>query len=340
MRIYIYCGGLRFVRKSGVGQAISHQLSALEKAGISAVRRFDPHADIIHINTVFPDSLFMILLARIMRWKVVMWAHSTMEDFRGSFPFSDRLAPLFRRYITFCCNRADAVITPTVYSCRLITEYGVRRPVTVLSNGVDTGFFARNRNRGVYFRKKYGFCADDKIVVTAALPIERKGITEFIKLARRMNDVHFVWFGSLETILIQRKIKAAIAAAPSNVHFAGFVTQAELAGAYSGADCFLFMSREETEGIAVLEALSCSIPVVLRDIPAYSGLAEEGLDVCLFHTLDECEERVRHVLSHDMSAISEKERSLAKERDLSLIGQRLSEVYRQIVKREKHDRLP
>lgn len=97
--------------------------------------------------------------------------------------------------------------------------------------------------------------------MAAALPIERKGITEFIELTRRMNDVHFVWFGSLEAILIPRKIKAAIAAAPSNVHFAGFVTQAELAGAYSGADCFLFMSREETEGIAVLKLFLVQFPL-------------------------------------------------------------------------------
>lgn len=252
--------------------------------------------------------------------------------FQGFFSFFGQTCSLVQtvRHILLqqgrCSDHSDCVLPPP--------DNGVRSQKTCHCpfKWRWHRLFARNRNRGVYFRKKYGFCADDKIVVTAALPIERKGINEFIELARRMNDVHFVWFGSLEAILIPRKIKAAIAAAPSNVHFAGFVTQAELAGAYSGADCFLFMSREETEGIAVLEALSCSIPVVLKDIPAYSGLAEEGLDVCLFHTLDECEERVRHVLSHDMSALSEKERSLAKERDLSLIWQRLREVYQQIVK--------
>lgn len=34
MSVYLYTGGLEIVRKSGVGQAILHQKSALEKAQI------------------------------------------------------------------------------------------------------------------------------------------------------------------------------------------------------------------------------------------------------------------------------------------------------------------
>ena len=40
----------------------------------------------------------------------------------------------------------------------------------------------------------------------------------------------------------------------------------ELRNAYCGADAFAFFSYEETEGIVVLEALACEVPVVLRDI--------------------------------------------------------------------------
>ena len=50
-----------------------------------------------------------------------------------------------------------------------------------------------------------------------------------------------------------------MAKAPANLHFAGFVDQAALRGAYCGADLFCFASLEETEGIVVLEALGCGV---------------------------------------------------------------------------------
>jgi len=44
-------------------------------------------------------------------------------------------------------------------------------------------------------------------------------------------------------------------------HFAGLKTSAELAALYSSADVFVFPSRTDTFGLAVLEALACGLPV-------------------------------------------------------------------------------
>ena len=47
---------------------------------------------------------------------VVYYGHSTMQDFRDSFVGSNLLAPLFGRWIRFCYDLGDVVITPTPYS--------------------------------------------------------------------------------------------------------------------------------------------------------------------------------------------------------------------------------
>ena len=70
-----------------------------------------------------------------------------------------------------------------------------------------------------------------------------------------------------------------MAAAPANLHFPGFVSQADLRDAYCGADLFCFCSEEETEGIVVLEALACGVPVLVRDIPVYAGWLRDGENV-------------------------------------------------------------
>ena len=138
MRVFIYGGGLRLVGKSGVGQAIFHQREMLRRARIETTHHWLQKAGAVHINTVLPDSVLAALTAKLLGRKVVYYGHSTMEDFRGSFRGSDKLAPLFRRWITFCYGLGDVVLTPTDYSRRLLEGYGLKPPVYSISNGVDT----------------------------------------------------------------------------------------------------------------------------------------------------------------------------------------------------------
>ena len=127
MRVFIYNGGLRLVGKSGVGQAILHQREMLRRARIDTADHWCQRAGAVHINTVLPDSVLAALAAKLMGRKVIYYGHSTMEDFRRSFRGSDRLAPLFRKWITFCYSLGDVVLTPTEYSRRLLESYGLKK---------------------------------------------------------------------------------------------------------------------------------------------------------------------------------------------------------------------
>ena len=114
------------------------------------------------------------------------------------------------------------------------------------------------------------------MVISVGHTIARKGLLDFLELARRMPEVRFLWFGWTDPRLLPREINDALDAAPDNVMFPGYVDREQLREAYCGADVFAFLSHEETEGIVVLEALACGIPTVLRDIPVYEGWLEDG----------------------------------------------------------------
>ena len=328
MSIYLYRGGEKLVGRSGVGQAIRHQAECLSRCGLPATDRFAPDTDAVHINTVLPDAVVTALLARLRGRKVVWYGHSTMEDFRGSFRGSDLLAPLFRRWLTFCYGLGDVVLTPTPYSRRLLAGYGLRKPVYSLSNGVDVDFFHPDAAAKDTFRKRYHLGANEKTVISVGHTIARKGLPEFLELARRMPDVRFLWFGWTDPRLVPAAITRAIRNAPPNVRFPGFVDRERLREAYQGADVFAFLSHEETEGIVVLEALACGIPTVLRDIPVYDGWLEDRKTVYKASNPGEFQRIVMDLLAGTLPDLTAAGRQAAEERSLEAVGERLKDIYR------------
>ena len=328
MSIYLYRGGEKLVGRSGVGQAIRHQAECLSRCGLPVTDRFAPDTDAVHINTVMPDAVVTALLARLRGRKVVWYGHSTMEDFRGSFRGSDLLAPLFRRWLTFCYGLGDVVLTPTPYSRRLLAGYGLRKPVYSLSNGVDVDFFHPDAAAKDTFRKRYHLGANEKTVISVGHTIARKGLPEFLELARRMPDVRFLWFGWTDPRLVPAAITRAIRNAPPNVLFPGFVDRERLREAYQGADVFAFLSHEETEGIVVLEALACGIPTVLRDIPVYDGWLEDRKTVYKASNPGEFQRIVMDLLAGTLPDLTAAGRQAAEERSLETVGERLKDIYR------------
>ena len=52
---------------------------------------------------------------------------------------------------------------------------------------------------------------------------KRKGIEDFVEVARRMPDVRFIWLGSINKWIIPRKIRRIVEKDhPSNVEFPGY----------------------------------------------------------------------------------------------------------------------
>lgn len=327
MGVQIYSGALSLVAKSGVGRAVEHQREMLRRSGVDVTDHPQPDARVVHCNTVLPDSPLAALWARLRGKKVVYYGHSTQEDFRQSFRGSDQLSGLFRRWIRFCYNCGNVVVTPTEYSRRLLESYGVRRPIYVLSNGVDTSFFHPDKAAGEAFRARYGLGKEDKAVLSVGHMIARKGLPEFLELARSMPQVRFFWFGYTAPELIPAAIRQAIADAPANVTFPGYVDREELRAAYCGCDVFAFLSHEETEGIVVLEALACGIPTVVRDIPVYEGWLHHGVEVYKAKSQEDFRTQVEGLLTGQLPPLREAALNLAKGRSLEQMGRRLRAVY-------------
>jgi 1,2-diacylglycerol-3-alpha-glucose alpha-1,2-glucosyltransferase len=345
MKVCVYNGAMNLVEKSGVGSAIRHQRRVLAAGGNEATDRIDAETEIVHLNTVFPDSVLTAVSAKLRHKTVVYYGHSTMEDFRNSFKGSNFLAPLFRTWIKFCYNLGDVIVTPTEYSRSLLESYGIRKPVIAVSNGIDTEKYAPDRTQRHTFCEKYGLSEDRKIVLSVGHYIERKGILEFVELARKLPDAQFLWFGYTVPKLIPLEVQNAIASAPDNLIFPGYVEPAELLHAYQACDLFCFMSHEETEGIVVLEALACDTPTLVRDIPVYQGWLHDRENVYMADSTDEFADLAVKIMNNELPDLTMNGHKVAEERDFDSIAKQMNQLYDRYChedhsKNQKRSKLP
>lgn len=328
MSVQLYMGDYPMVKNSGVGKAILHQREMLRQVGVSTEERSTPDVDTVHINTVFPKSVLAALRARRQKKTVVYYGHSTEEDFRNSIKGSNLISPLFRKWITFCYSLGDIIITPTDYSKRILEGYGIQKPIYALSNGIDTTYFKRTPEARARFRAAYHIAEDEKVVISAGHLIERKGILDFLQLAKGNPDIKFIWFGATAESIMTNAVKTAVRQASENVLFAGFVDKEIIRDAYCGADLFAFLSHEETEGIVVLEALACSIPVLLREIPVYDGWLKDGVNCYKGRSLSDFQTLTEGILQNTLPSLAQEGLEVAENRSMREMGKKLIEVYR------------
>lgn len=331
MKVLLYSEFEKINRKSGLGKAVKHQIKALEDNKIEYT--LDPKCkdyDIIHINFYGPNSYRLAKKARKMGKKVIYHAHSTEEDFKNSFIFSNQLAPLFKWWISKCYRLGDHIITPTEYSKSLLEKYDLNRPITAISNGIDMNFFKRNEEAGKKFRKDFGYQESDKIVMAIGLYLERKGILDFVEMAKRMPEYKFIWFGYSPLTFAPRKIKKAVKTKLDNLYFAGYQEPEIIRAAYSGCDVYVFPTLEETEGIPILEALTEKANTVIHDIPIFNFL-EDGKDVYKAKNIDEYEEKIRGIIDGKLPSLVENGYKKVLDKEIKTTGQKLINVYKEVL---------
>ena len=331
LKVLLYTEGLKTISKSGLGKAIKHQMQALKENGLDYTTDLDDDDDILHINFYGPKSYLFAKKAKKEGKKIIYHAHSTEEDFRNSFIGSNLVSPQFKQWLITCYSLGDMILTPTPYSKKILEGYDIDVPIISISNGVDVNFFKKNSKLGKEFRKKYGFRNDDKVIMGVGLYIERKGILDFVELARRLPDYKFIWFGHSPLAASPAKVRKAVNTKLDNLFFPGYVEPEELKGAYSGADLFIFPTQEETEGIPILEACSAKIKAIVRDIGVFDEWLLDGVNVYKAKDVDEFEEKIVKVLNNELPDLTEEGYQVALNHDIKKVGKDLVNIYKDVL---------
>ena len=326
MKVLLYSEAFNLVKISGLGRAIMHQQRALQLNGVDFTLDPKDDYDIVHINTLGLRSHHLARKAKKAGKRVVYHAHSTEEDFRNSFIFSNALSGLVKKWLCSCYRSGDVIVTPTEYSKRLISGYGIPNPIYPVSNGIDLAKYEPASGDREAFRSRMGFSDSDKVIIAVGLYFERKGILDFVQMAKDMPDYKFVWFGKTPLYSVPHKIRKAVRTKLPNLTFAGYVQPDELKQAYVGCDAYIFPTHEETEGIVLLEALAAEANVIIRDIPVFDWLTDRR-DCYKAKDLEDFERLIRAVTSGELPSLQENGRAAVAGMDIKKVGEKLLSIY-------------
>lgn len=314
MKVLLYTENEKILSKSGLGKAIKHQMNALKAVNIEYTTNPKDDFDIAHINFYGLKSYRLAKKLKKQGKKIVYHAHSTEEDFRNSFIFSNQVSKLFKKWLIKCYTLGDAIITPTEYSKKLLQSYGIKNDIYVVSNGVELKNFGHDEKAGREFRKKYNFKKEDKIIVGIGLYIERKGIIDFVELAKQMPKYKFIWFGYSPLIFSRKNVRKAVSTKLDNLIFAGYVEQDTICQALNGCDVYIAPTYEETEGITIIEAASCKTNMVVRDIPVFNGWLVDGKNVYMARNVNEFKNKIEEIVSGELPSLVQEAYNIAEER--------------------------
>lgn len=209
-----------------------------------------------------------ILTQRSRGMGVVLRDNQTLLDLRGVLKTLVKEVGVRRLF-----SAVDAAVYVSNENRRWLEHYGIPpQRLFACPYGADTEFFnaeaARLSGHRASLRARFGFTGDSgPIILSVSRLAPAKQPAMLIEAFRRVRARHrcgllLVGSGPLEAELRVLVEQEQI----PDVHFAGFLNQSEISGAYAAADTFALLSAwGETFGVAVAEAMHFGLPLVLSD---------------------------------------------------------------------------
>jgi glycosyltransferase involved in cell wall biosynthesis len=245
------------------------------------IREIKP--DVIHANT-FLAALFVSLVPFL---KVPWILHQ--RDFKDHGILS-----------RWAGRRASKVITITKATAVRYENTRLKRPLTIITQGVDVSFTERMAEPDFKprLRQKLGLSKDNVLVGTVATISARKSQHEVLEAADRLRDIpglYFVFVGAtyrpgdqdyLDRLLATRSELGL----EDRVFFEDYTD--DLADVFASIDIMAHPAKSEGLGRVIFEAMGSGVPILARGDCGPAEVIEPGVDGVLFEP-DDFEDFVR-----------------------------------------------
>lgn len=288
--------------------------------------------DVIHNHSMAAMGTQGLAAARWLDVPILGTCHVYLAGFLGYAPLPLNRIPgtdhTAWRYTATFFNRFPLVTTPSQVMARELTAHGLRVPVVAVSNGVDTRLF----RPGPRVSGKDGVT----VLHVGRLSYEKNIdllLRAFALVAERHPAARLTIVGDGP----DREALAHLAGElglGERVHFTGFVPHEQLPALYQAADLFATASTIETQGLVVLEAAACGLPVIGVDALALPEAVHHGINGFLAPAGDEAAlaQHLAHLVTDTglRQRMGTASRRLAEAHSLERVAAQYERLYEQV----------
>jgi N-acetyl-alpha-D-glucosaminyl L-malate synthase BshA len=227
--------------------------------------------DILHVHYAIPHATSAYLAKQILNSKaahvpVITTLHGTDITLIGS-------DPSYKQVVDFSINQSDGVTAVSEYLKKeTYNHFDIKKEIKVIPNFIDLDRFKRSKKE--HFKK--AICPEDEKIVTHVSNFrEVKRVPDVVAAFNQVlkNGVKakllMVGDGPDRPKAEQKCRELGIC---DHVRFLG--KQEQIEEVLSISDLFMIPSGSETFGLAALEAMSCSVPIISSNI---GGLPEVNI---------------------------------------------------------------
>lgn len=251
-------------------------------------------ADIVHIHAIGPAMLAP--LARLLGMKVVFTHHGPDYD-RDKWGFAAKTMLKFGERMG-CTFANDVIVISDVIRNLIARKYGRTKGVHLIYNGVPEPeicqypeyFSELGIEKGMYILGMCRFVPEKRL---------HDLIAAFVKAKKDLgegSDVKLVLAGDTDfEDDYSRKLKQM--AKDNGVVLTGFVKGKKLHSLLTNCRCYCLPSSHEGLPIALLEAMSYSVPVIVSDIPANLEVGLEQKDYFPMGDVDALADKLKALIA-------------------------------------------
>ncbi len=233
--------------------------------------------NITHFHTV-NFEYFLSLPFLKNKSTTVAYVHFVPATIENNLHLFRPFKEIFYKYLITFYKSMDKLVVVNPYFIDVLCDYGIcKDKIAYIPNFVSKdNFYPLVNEEKEKIKKEYNIPLKKFTVLAVGQLQKRKGVLDFINIAKSMPDVEFIWAGSavfgkmsegydeIQQILTENL--------PSNIHFIGLIDRDKMNRVYNMADIMFLPSYEELFPMSILEAMCVNIPILTRDLDIYNGI--------------------------------------------------------------------
>lgn len=198
-------------------------------------------------------------------------------------------------------QKSACIFTTAEMEAQHVRELGVKVPMSVIPNGIETEEYPCRKNRSEV-KKQVLFLSRVHV---------KKGIELLLEAWKRIHETYPDWLLKIvgngeEAYIKSLKAKVKELGLDSYVQISEPVFGKEKVHLYQSSSIFCLPSYSENFGMVIAEAMSCGVPVITTTNCPWEILNETNTGWCIDLSVENLEKTLREAMSMDSAELFEK----------------------------------